>query len=38
MGGFDANGMVTTNLGMTTTPNLNASSNGFINLTSEVVQ
>lgn len=38
MGGFDANGMTTTNLGMTTTPNLNASSNGLINLTSEVAQ
>ena len=38
MGGFDANGMATTNLGMTTTPNLNAPSNGLINLTSEVVQ
>ena len=45
MGGFDANGMATTNFGMTTnnfgmttTPNLNAPSNGLINLTSEVVQ
>ena len=45
MGGFDTNGMATTNFGMTTnnfgmttTPNLNAPSNGLINLTSEVVQ
>ena len=38
MSGFDTNGMATTNFGMTTTPNLNAPSNGLINLTSEVVQ
>ena len=38
MGGFDTNGMATTNFGMTTTPNLNAPSNGLIKLTSEVVQ